>query len=350
MTDDPQPATAALLEQLQAMPKIDLHRHLEGSLRLETLAEIARDYKLDLPHDPAGLRPLVEMVDGRQSGLRNFLDKFAVLRRFYRSEAIITRLTREVIDDCAADNIRYLELRFTPSALADVGKFRLEDVTDWVIQSANEAAAASGVRVRFILSMNRHEPVTVGERVARIVVGRQSQGVVGIDLAGNEATFPGTPFEAIFRDARVAGLKTTVHAGEWAGADSVREAIEVLGAERLGHGVRAARDADVLEMARERDIAFELCVTSNVQTGAVKSIESHPLRQMYDQTLLTTLNTDDPSICGVTLSSEMAVAVREFGFTFADLKAQTLTAARVAFLPAEEREALVREFAENADS
>jgi adenosine deaminase len=344
MTDDPKQDTDALHERLKAWPKIELHRHLEGSLRLETLAEIASDHNLDLPHDVEGLRPLVQVVESDPPDLRPFLDKFGVLRRFYRSPDIIARLTREAIADCAADNIKYLELRFTPRALSATRDYPLEDVTDWVIAAAREAAEEFGVKVRLIVSMNRHESVKLGEQVAQIAVDRMRQGVAGLDLAGNEASFPATPFKSVFREAKEAGLKITVHAGEWAGPESVREAIEVLGAERLGHGVKAVQDADVVEMVRERRIAFEICVTSNVQTGSVKTLDGHPLRKLYDQSLLTTINTDDPAVSDITLSGEMAVAMHHLGFTFYDLKTHTRNAARVAFLPDGERERLLTQF------
>ena len=281
MTDEANSSGDALRDQLYALPKIELHRHLEGSLRLETLSEIASTHNIGLPHDIEALRPHVQIVDSDLGDLRLFLSKFDALRRFYRSPEIIERVTREAIADCAADNIKYLELRFTPRALAATMNFPLEDVSAWVVTAAKRAAQEFGIEVRLIISMNRHESVKLGEEVARIAVDHLGNGVVGLDLAGNEASFPATPFAPIFHEAKQAGLKITVHAGEWSGADSVREAIEHIGADRLGHGVRIVQDSSVVRVAREQKIAFEVCVTSNLQSGSIKYLEQHPLKKLH---------------------------------------------------------------------
>ena len=344
MTKDAKQGGDALYEQLKAMPKIDLHRHLEGSLRLETLAEIARTHKLDLPHDVEELRPHVQIVAGDPADFSHFLEKFAALRLFYCSPEIIGRITYEAIADAAADNVKYLELRFTPRALAATMDFPLADVTDWVMAAAERAVQEFDVEVKLITSMNRHESVKLGESVARIAVDRMKHGVVALDLAGNEASFPATPFAPVFREAKQAGLGITVHAGEWAGAESVREAIEHVGADRLGHGVHMIQDSNVVDMVRERGIACEICVTSNLQTGAVSSLEQHPLRDLYNLSLLTTINADDPSVSGITLTDEMLVAINDLDLTLRDVKNHVLNAAQVAFLPDGEREQLVARF------
>ena len=326
---------------LAALPKIDLHRHLEGALRLTSLRAIAEQHALDLPADSLdALRPYVQMVAGERS-FRQFLAKFDVLRRFYRSPEIIRRLAFEVVEDAARDNLIYLELRFTPAALASSGRFALADVTDWVIAAVADAAQAyPALQVRLIMSVNRHEPVALAEQVAQLAADRQAQGIVGLDLAGDEVNFAAEPFRGVFRAARQAGLGCVAHAGEWTGAANVREAIEHLGVQRVGHGVRVVEDPAAVALARERAIAFEVCLTSNYQSGVVDNLAAHALPQMNSLGLRTTLNTDDPGVSGITLTDEYHIAVDALGLTLSDLHQALLTAAAASLLPPAERAAL----------
>ena len=332
------------VEQLQAMPKIDLHRHLEGSLRLETLVEIARDFGLDLPTgDVESLRPFVQITDDPPDH-EVFLSKFGVLRLFYRSPEMIYRLAYEVVADAAADNIQYLELRFSPQAQARVRGFDLGEVTDWVITAVNQASIDYNIKVGLIITLVRHEPLPQAHQVAEIAYDRAGRGILGIDLAGDEVKFPPAPFIPIFKTAKEVGLGVTIHAGEWASAVGVRQAIEELYADRVGHGVRAIEDSQVLRLIQEREIALEVCLTSNLQTGVVHSINHHPLSDMMSLNLLATLNTDDPTVSNLTLSDEYEVAVAALGFGYAELRQLILNAAAVSFLPIDEREALIESF------
>lgn len=329
------------IKQLQAMPKIDLHRHLEGSLRLETLIEIARDFGLDLPAgDVDSLRPFVQITDDPPDH-EVFLSKFGILRLFYRSPEAIYRLAYEVVADAAADNIKYLELRFSPQALARVRGFGLDEVTEWVITAVTQASIDHHIKVGLIITLVRHEPLPQALQVAEIAYKRAGQGILGLDLAGDEVKFPPAPFIPIFKKAKDVGLGVTIHAGEWASAQGVRQAIEELYADRVGHGVRAIEDSQVLRLIQERGIALEICLTSNLQTGVVHSIGHHPLSDMLNLKLLATLNTDDPSVSNLTLTDEYEVAVNVLGFGYAELRQLILNAAAVSFLPKAEREALL---------
>ncbi len=331
-----------LYETLKGIPKVELHRHLEGSLRLTTLAEIARQCRMDLPgYEVEDIRSLVQMTVEDEANPGAYLSKFGALRGFFQSPEIIDRLVYEAVADAAADGIVYFELRFTPMALARAKSFPLADVTDWAIAAAERGSRDFGIEVRLIVSMNRHESVELGHEVARIAIERMDRGIVGLDLAGAENKYLGEEFAPIFSMAREAGLGVTIHAGEWAGPESIVLAVERLGALRLGHGVRVIEDAGVLQMTRERGIVYEVCPTSNVQSGVSRSYEQHPLRIMYRTGLLTTLNTDNSSVSGVTLSQEMLRAIEYQGFTLGDLKQQILTAARAAFLPPADRNRLV---------
>ncbi len=326
------------LSLYRAIPKVELHRHLEGSLRLETLLDIARQHDLTIPE--THFSSLVQMQKDDPLTFTNFLSKFQTLRIFYRSPEVITRITREAIADAAADGVRYLELRFTPMALSRLQGFSLGEVMDWVLAAAKSASQEHNVVTRLIVSVNRHEPLSIAEEVLRQAVDRKGHGIVGLDLAGNEVEFPAAPFAGVFKEAGASGLHLTVHAGEWGGPQNVREAIEVLGAERVGHGVRVMQDPDVVALACERGTVFETCMTSNYQTGVVPVLSQHPLPQMIQAGLNVTINTDDPGISRITLTDEYRVALEEMGMPVAALVNCVLAAALGSFQPPAERIAL----------
>lgn len=324
-------------ELLTDLPKVDLHRHLEGSLRIRTLMEIAGQEGLDLPKEESLLREQVQIGSAEPKTLPNFLSKFRALRPIYRSPEIIQRVTREAIEDAAIDNVVYLELRFTPAALSQAKDFPILEVVGWVIEFAREAAREFDIRVGLVASINRHESVGLAEAVAQIAADHAGDGILGLGLAGNEADFPADPFTSIFKSAEQAGLHTTVHAGEWSGADSVNQALTSMGASRIGHGVRVLEDAEVVSLARDRRAAFEVCLTSNLHSGVIAGMGEHPLPEMINAGLVVTLNTDDPGISNVRLSDEYFTAVSELGLSEETLKGLILSGAQHSFLPEPEK-------------
>lgn len=331
----------ANLSAFRRLPKVELHRHLEGTLRLNTMLEIAQKHHVPIPEDVISLSNLVQMQDYDSFTFRTFLSKFDTLRLFYRSPEVIERITREAVEDAAKDNVRYMELRFTPVALSRAERFPLHDVMDWVIEASQAAAREFGITVRLIPSVNRHESRELAEQVAWLAAERRENCVVGLDLAGNEAEFSSEPFYGVFREAREAGLHVCIHAGEWGPAEHVREAIERLGADRIAHGVRVLEDEAVTELARGRGTAFEVCVTSNYQSGVVSEPGSHPLPRMLEKGLNVTVNTDDPSISRITLTNEYHVVCDELGVPIDALRACILAAAKASFLEEEPRRELV---------
>ncbi|HSL42976.1 MAG TPA: adenosine deaminase [Anaerolineales bacterium] len=333
----------ASLNTYRAFPKVELHRHLEGSLRLDTMVDIARQHGITIPADVLRLSTLVQIQEEDKFTFQNFLAKFNTLRLFYRSPDAIYRITREAVEDAAKDNVKYMELRFTPVALSRAERFPLHDVMDWVISSAAEAGKTHGVIVRLIASMNRHESTELAEQVAWLAVEHLHDGMVAIDLAGNEAEFKTEPFYGVIKEARQSGLHITIHAGEWGPATNVKEAIEELGAERVGHGVRVLEDKNIVALARERGTAFEVCVTSNYQSGVVGSLDTHPLMQMLEAGLNVTINTDDPSISRITLSHEYYTACEDLRMPQNMLRQRILAAGNACFLPNHEKEVLVKQ-------
>jgi adenosine deaminase len=336
----PETETYAALCQL---PKVDLHRHMEGSLRLETLAEVAREHGIDLPsYDIEELRPYVQFTDD-EPNFPVFLSKMELLRRFYSAGEAVERIAYEAVADAADDNIWYLELRFSPA-----GKhISPEEVVSNVVNAVRRATRDFAIKVRLLVTIVREFGLSVAEEVMELALAYHDQGIVGLDLAGHEETHSGAPFAHIFRRARETGLHITVHAGEGGGPDNVREAIEILGAERIGHGVRAIEDLSVVELIRERGIALEVCPTSNLQTGATQAFTLHPLRALFQMEVPVTINTDDPSICDTTLTDEYMVAVETLGFSVNEIQQTILNAARATFLPPDEKEALLKAFHKN---
>ncbi len=337
---------AAQRAYFAALPKVELHRHFEGALRLSSLVEIARTYRLDVPaYSAEGLRPHVQMTPDSPRTPQHFLAKFAVLRQFYRDPETIQRLVREVIEDAAADNIRHLELRFTPKALAQSSRLSFRDVIACLCEGAAQAQRALPISVRLIVSLNRHESVQEGAQAVYAALDFMDRGIVALDLGGQEAGFSAEPFRGLFAEARQAGLQVIAHAGEWAGAQSVRYAIEQLGAVRIGHGVRILEDASAVALARERQVVFEICPSSNVYSGICGSLAEHPLPQLYAHGLRLTLNTDDPLLCAIALSDELYAAFTQLQCSLAALRQMALTAAQAAFLPPAERAALAAQIA-----
>ncbi|MEA3350939.1 MAG: adenosine deaminase [Chloroflexota bacterium] len=337
------------VEFYQALPKVELHRHLEGSVRVETLLDIGQDHGLIRNKETKTLRPLVQIGKDEPYTFENFLSKFSTLRSFYRSPDVIGRITREAIEDAAKDNIRYLELRFTPVALSKAEGFPLDKVIDWVIAGVKEGEDIYGVKTGLIASINRHESVDLAKQIVQLAIDRKQQGIVGLDLAGNEAEFSARPFAGILNEAQQDGLKVTVHAGEWSGASNVVEAIQEVGARRIGHGVRVVEDKRAMALARREGVVFEVCITSNYQSGVVSRLDQHPYPRMLDAGLKTTLNTDDPSISDITLSQEYRLACERLGIPLSVLRKQILIAAQAAFLPDIAKQALIEQLEKELD-
>jgi adenosine deaminase len=324
------------LDKYRQIPKVDLHRHLEGAIRISTLLELARSFEITLPLQP-DLHSLVQMQPEEGQNFSNFLAKFSTLRLFYRTPEIIRRIAYEAVADAAADHVLHLELIFTPVALSRARGFDMGEVMDWVAESALQAGRDFGISIRLIASVNRHEPVKLAEETARLAAERISGGIVGLNLAGNEAEFSALPFADVFRQAKKAGLAISVHAGEWGGAANVLEALEELQADRIGHGVRILEDPQVVALALQKRTAFEVCLTSNFQTGSITDLKLHPISKMLESGLIVTINTDDPSISQIALSDEYRLVLETLGLKRETLNGCIRAAAKAAFLPADEK-------------
>ncbi len=326
--------TTDLTSTLTNLPKIDLHRHLEGSVRPATVAHICKSHNIPLPtYDPAELEPYVRL-SAPAANLRGFLAPFRTIKFCFVDVEAIARIAFEVVEDAYLDNIAYVEFRFSPEFMAFYHRMSMTDVMDGIADGFDAAMRLYPIVAKMIVSISRDlstetmgMPWPSGAEIAQLAIDYAGRGVVGLDLAGNESGYPPELFVEAFSMARSAGLGVTVHAGEDDGPNSVRGAIEHLGATRIGHGVRIVHDPAVVQLAIDRGVTLEVCPTSNVYTHAVDSFADHPLRRLYECGVRVTLNTDDPRVCGIVLSNEYALAMEQFGFTLPDIH-RTLEFAR----------------------
>jgi adenosine deaminase len=304
------------------------------------MQEIATEAKIDLPTTKEQLQPLVQMTERDSRDPQSFLSKFKVIRQFFRSSEIVQRLVRETVEDAALDGIKLLELRFTPVALQRYSKLSLEQAIDAVLSAARDQADISELTLGLIVSVNRHEPVSIAEEVVQLAIDRLPDGILGLDLAGDEQAFPVDPFIPLFREAKQAGLKLTIHAGEWGGAERVAQAIEVMSADRIGHGVRSMEDPAVVQTARKLGIGFEISPTSNLRTGVFQDTSSYPLAEMIAAGLRVAITTDDPSVFGTTLSAEHELIITRMGFSVETVKGLTLQALQLSFIDDKQKRAI----------
>ncbi len=321
-----------LFERMKAFPKVDLHRHLEGCISAETLVEIATKYGGKLPaYTVSELRPYVQM-DEETPSFATFLKKFLVYRGFYPCREAIELIAYTAVKDAALDNVKYLELRYSPTHFAGT-KFKEDEVVGWIHSAMSRASADHGITVIPILTISRDYGLEIAADTVNYVAALEQGFFYGLDIAGNEVANSAGPFSGLFDLAKNSGLKLTIHAGEAGGADNVRQAVEDFAADRIGHGVRSIESKPVMELLRDRNILLELCLTSNVHTGVVPSIEEHPIRKLMDHGVPVCINTDDPAISATTLSREYVEAVTRLDFTEAELRRLNLQALDHAFYP-----------------
>ncbi|MHC4845738.1 MAG: adenosine deaminase [Planctomycetota bacterium] len=334
---------------LAAFPKVDLHCHVDGAARTATLLELAREADIALPADtPEALAEHVRAGPGCRS-LADFLDVFETFYPALSHPGAMGRLAHELVQDAWADGVLHLEARFCPALQADDAGYGVEDVLRETLAGLETGARETGISVGAIVCCYRILSPAQNADLVELAVRHADRGVVGIDLAGPEDR-AGAPLAALFTRAKDAGLGITVHAGEAAGPASVAEALDVLHATRLGHGVALAEDAALAARVADAGVALECCLTSNLRTGAVAEIAEHPFDSLRRAGLAVTLNTDDPSVCDTTLAREFALAQRTWGYDAGELAALTRAAVDAAFLDDAARAALhARVEAELAD-
>jgi adenosine deaminase len=323
-----------------SFPLIDLHRHLDGNVRLRTILELADQHGIPLPaDDEESLRPFVQVTDP-QPGVMAFLEKFRYMVGVLADYEACRRVAYENVLDAQGEGLDYVELRFSPLFMAEPHHLHPQGVVEAVIDGVEAGRRETGMKVNLIGILSR----TYGQELAWKELEALlafADKLVAVDLAGDEANYPGEWFTEHLEKARQRGLRLTVHAGESAGASSVWQAVQALRAERLGHAVHASEDPHLMDTLADRGIGIEANLTSNVQTSTVSNYAAHPLRQFLAKGLLATINTDDPGISAIDLRYEYEVAAPAAGLSAEQIAQAQRNALTVAFLTPEEKETLL---------
>ncbi|GHD91222.1 adenosine deaminase [Pseudocitrobacter faecalis] len=321
------------------LPLTDIHRHLDGNIRAQTILDLGRQHNLTLPASSLeALIPHVQ-VTSNEPDLVSFLSKLDWGVKVLADLDACRRVAYENIEDAARNGLHYVELRFSPGYMAMAHQLPVEGVVEAVIAGVSEGCRDFNVEARLIGIMSRTFGETACLRELDALLAHRD-GITALDLAGDELGFPGSLFLSHFNRARDAGLRITVHAGEAAGPESIWQAIRELGAERIGHGVKAVEDAALMEFLAKQRIGVESCLTSNIQTSTVSSLAQHPLKTFLEHGVLASINTDDPAVQGIDIQHEYRVAAPAAGLTPAQIRQAQINGLDIAFLSEAEKSAL----------
>ena len=323
------------------IPLIELHRHLDGNVRLETILDLGRKHNLHLPTwNVEELRPYVQ-VTGPQPGVMAFITKFQWLVGVMVDYETVRRIAYENVEDAHRDGLDYIELRFSPWFMAESHGLDPAGVVESVVDGIAAGQQEFGLKVNMIGILSRTYGPDIALQELEALLSQRGR-ITALDLAGDEAHFPASWFREHFRRARQAGWHITVHAGEIAGPESIWEALQGLGAERIGHALGAVEDPSLMDYLAGHRIGVESCLTSNVQTSCVADYPHHPLRRFLEAGIPATINTDDPGISGIDLPYEYDQAAPQAGLSQAQIRQAQSNALEVAFLTGEEKQALVK--------
>lgn len=322
------------------IPLMDLHRHLDGSIRLETILDLARANDIPLPADTIeGLRPYVQITDPRP-GVMAFIDKFKYMIGVLGDYPACRRVAFENVEDAFREGIDYIELRFSPLFMAEPHQLDPAGVVEAVLEGLEDGRQKFDIMVKPVGIISRTYGPDKGWLELECLLAYQDH-ITALDLAGDEVHFPGNLFRDHFQEAQKAGWHITVHAGEETGPDSIWQAIEELGAERIGHGVSAIQDPLLMEYLADHQIGVESNLTSNLQTRVVRDYSDHPLRKFLEAGILATINTDDPGISAIDLPYEYLVAAPAANLTPELISRAQRNALLVAFLSDTEKKILI---------
>jgi len=331
--------TVVTSDLLRRLPKTELHCHLDGCVRPSTLLELAAEYDKPMPADDAEALASYMLVDDAEN-LEDYLERFSVTLSVMQTAEALERITYELAEDAAREGVRYLETRYAPILNVRTG-LSLEEAVEAPLRGLARAQQEYGITGRVIVCAIRNMAPEVSLELAKLAVQFKHRGVAGFDLAGGEAGNPASRHLAAFDYARENDLPCTCHAGEGAGADSIRDAIHRCCACRIGHGTRLIEDEALTQYVNDRRITIECCLTSNVQTRAATSFDAHPLRAYFDRGINVALSTDNRLMSGITLVDEYQRAARHLDFTFEELCTVARNGFTSAFLHENERRALL---------
>ncbi len=330
------PAPQLPLSFFERLPKTDLHVHLDGSLRVETILELAAEQGIAMPAaDVPGLRKAIHAGENTGS-LVKYLEAFDITLRVMQTAKALYRVAYELAEDAARENVKYMEVRYSPMLHTREG-LRLTEVVETVLRGLHDAEVDRGIESKLILCGIRNISPESSLEMAELVVAYKGRGVVGFDLAGAEYDHPAKDHNEAFSLVRRNNINVTIHAGEAYGPPSIAQALHVCGAHRIGHGCRLREDGDLLHYVVDHRIPLECCPSSNVQTGAITSLPTHPMRLYLNLGARVTVNTDNRLITDTTMSRELWLAHNEIGLTLGDIKQVILNGFKSAFMPFHEK-------------
>ena len=325
------------------IPLTDLHRHLDGNIRAQTILELGQQFNLALPaQDLESLRPHVQVMNN-EPDLLSFLAKLDWGVKVLANLDACKRIAFENMEDAAQQGLDYVELRFSPGYMGMTHQLPLAGVVEAVIEGVREGSQRFGVKANLIGIMSRTFGQQACEAELNALLAHKDQ-IKALDLAGDELGFPGHLFIKHFKKARDAGWHITVHAGEAAGPESIWQAIQELGAERIGHGVKAVQDPQLLNYLAEHHIGIESCLTSNIQTSTVASLALHPLKIFLQHGILATINTDDPAVEGIEIQHEYLQAAPLAGLSAEQIRTAQENGLKIAFLSDAEKAELKQKY------
>lgn len=321
---------------IKAMPKTDLHVHLDGSVRISTLLELAKIQNVKLPaSNPEALNKI--LVPGLKcKGLEDYLRPFDIVLSVLQEEEALFRVAYELAEDAAEENVWYMEVRYSPILHTKKG-MKLTTIIDAVLAGLKKAERKYDIKTGVIICGMRNIPPDSSLTLADLAVAYKHRGVVGFDLAGIEESYPAKHHREAFYRILNNNINTTAHAGEAYGPESIHQALHYCGAHRIGHGTRLLEDGDLLNYVNDHRIPMEICLTSNVQTKATTHYEKHPLKFYYDFGLRTTINTDNRLISNTTVTRELGLAAKCANLNMNDLKTIIVAGFKSAFLPMREK-------------
>lgn len=337
------PTAATDRAWLRAIPKLDLHLHLDGALRVATVRDLAQAAGATLPTEDLAELAAYCQVSATAPSLMDFLRVFEFFYPFLKSPEAVERIAYELCEDCARERVVYFEARFAPHLQA-TDAFPIDEVVRAALRGLAQGARDCHLEARAILCACRHLPGETSLEVVALAEQFRDAGVVGIDLACDERE-PASRHQAAFAHARRRNIHRTVHAGEAGPPQLIAEALDLLHAERIGHAVALRHDPALYRRCRDERIPLEINLTSNLQTSCVPSYAAHPFGDYFRDGLPVTLNTDDPGVSNITLTDEYARAVETFGLTRADVRTLVGNAVTAAFLEPADRTALRRRVA-----
>lgn len=322
------------------MKKVILHLHLDGSLRPETIFELANEGNIKLPADNVEDLKKYLMVGDNNADLKEYLQKFELPLKVMQNRFNLNRIAYELVEDLYKEGVIYAEIRFAPTLHTNEG-LSMDEVIKAVMAGINKANLKYGIECRILLCALRHMSVEDAMPLIDLAKKYKSLGVVGLDLAGNEKDFPVEIFTKFFNQAKELEIPFTIHAGEADGAKSVYNAIE-LGAKRIGHGVRAMEDENLLSIIKEKEIVLEFCPISNIQTNVLENFDNYPIKKFLEMGIKVSLNSDNRTVSNTNYDKERALLKEKFGFTDIDIKKLNKNAIFGAFIDMADKEKLMK--------